>query len=44
MKKILKRYLGEMFKLYHQDDAPGITAYCSVLKDLLIKEGIFWGD
>jgi hypothetical protein len=35
MKKALKRYLAEMFNLYHQDDAPGINAYCHVLKDLL---------
>jgi hypothetical protein len=35
IKKVMSRYLQEMLKLYRQDDAPGITAYCSVLKDLL---------
>jgi hypothetical protein len=44
MKKILKRYLGEMFKLYHQDDAPGITAYCSVLKDLIYSSFDFFQE
>ena len=35
MKKALKRYLQEMLELYHRADFPGITDYCSVLKDLL---------
>jgi hypothetical protein len=35
IKQVMGRYLQEMLELYHRDDSPGITAYCSVLKDLL---------
>lgn len=44
MKKALKRYLVEMFNLYHQDDAPGITAYCSVLKYLIYSSLDFFRE
>ena len=33
--QVMSHYLQEMLELYHRDVPPGVSDYCSVIKDLL---------
>jgi hypothetical protein len=43
-KRVLKVYLKRMYKLYHQENLPGINDYCLVLKDLLYSSFDFFQE